>query len=102
MQVFQFLSNTKEGTAMHSSLIGMVEKAHRYSEEKERVSFGQIKATIRGENDTHEVGFNNGEWHCTCEHFTTGKVCSHTMAMERILTGMVPEKAPAHVASALR
>lgn len=87
---------------MHSSLIGMVEKAHRYAEERERVSFGQIKATIRGENDVHEVSFSSGEWHCTCEHFAAGKVCSHTMAMERILAGMVSDKVPAHTVSALR
>ncbi len=82
---------------MYSSLIGMVDKAQRYAQERERVTFGQLKATIRGENDSHEVSYINGAWQCTCQHFRSGMVCSHTMAMERILEGMLSEKAASRV-----
>ncbi|MBI4310875.1 MAG: hypothetical protein HY681_03745 [Chloroflexi bacterium] len=73
---------------MYSSLIGMVEKAQRYAQEPERINIGLVKATIRGEHDSHEVSFEEGAWRCTCQHFVAGKVCSHTMAMERILGGL--------------
>ena len=76
---------------MYSSLIGMVEKSHRYAQEKDRINFTHLSASIRGENDSHQVSLDDGKWNCTCEHFSGGNVCSHTMAIERILDGMVAE-----------
>ncbi|MBI4202974.1 MAG: hypothetical protein HY532_07685 [Chloroflexi bacterium] len=73
---------------MYSSLIGMVEKAQRYAQERDRISVGQFSATIRGENDSHQVSYEGGAWRCTCDHFLSGKVCSHTMTMERVLNGV--------------
>jgi hypothetical protein len=76
---------------VNSSLIGKIEKAKRYAEERDRVRFQQLRVTVRGANDTHEVAFNDDRWHCTCDFFSGWGVCSHTMAMERILKGMIPE-----------
>ncbi|MBI4338915.1 MAG: hypothetical protein HY680_03080 [Chloroflexi bacterium] len=82
---------------MYSSLIGMVEKAQRYAQEKDRVSFTQFRASIRGEHDSYQITYEDGAWRCTCQHFGGGKVCSHTMAMERILDGMLPVVSAAKV-----
>ncbi len=78
---------------MHSSLIGKIEKARRYAQEPDRVSFSQLSATFRGENDAHTVSYADGVWKCSCEFFLGWNVCSHTMAMERMLSPMLPRTA---------
>jgi hypothetical protein len=77
---------------MDSSRIGKIEKARRYAEEaRERITFAQFRATIRGDNDSHDVAFDNGRWTCNCHYFDTHGDCSHTMAMQRVLGEMIPE-----------
>lgn len=78
---------------MHSSLIGKIEKAKRYAREQERVRFSSLSVEFRGENDLHQVTLTSGHWHCSCEFFTGWGLCSHTMAMERILEAMLPDEA---------
>jgi len=75
---------------MQSSLIGKIEKAKRYAEEKDRISFSALTATLKGDHDQHTVRYADGKWQCTCSFFATQGVCSHTMALERVLGGMVP------------
>lgn len=79
---------------MQSSLIGKIEKAKRYAEEPERVSFSQFKLTFRGGHQIHSVSFDNGTWDCGCRFFNTWQTCSHTMAIERMLGVMVPQASP--------
>jgi hypothetical protein len=78
---------------MQSSLIGKIEKAKRYAEEKDRITFSELSVTFRGENDSYEISYRDGAWHCTCHFFSTWETCSHTMAMEKILGTMLPEEA---------
>ncbi len=78
---------------MQSSLIGKIEKAKRYAEEKDRITFTGLTAIFRGENDNYEISYRDGAWHCTCHFFSTWETCSHTMAMEKILGVMLPEEA---------
>ncbi len=88
---------------MHSSLIGKIEKAKRYAEERDRINISEFKASFRGEHDTYEVSFKGGNWRCSCNFFSVYKVCSHTMAMQRILCEMLPKESqeqPNLVASA--
>ena len=77
---------------MDYALIGKIEKAKIYAEEKERISFDSFTVIIAGDHDSHEVGFSNGSWSCTCDFFQSRGYCSHMMAMERILEGMLPSK----------
>ena len=85
---------------MDSSLISKVEKAMRYSQEKERIRFFEFKVHLNGDNEMHTVGFESGKWSCTCWQFAPRGVCSHTMAMERVLSGMLPDPVhPAHMAA---
>ncbi len=84
---------------MHSSLIGKIEKARRYAQERDRVSFASLKTTFRGEHDTYEVEYADGRWHCTCNFFGGWGVCSHTMALQRILGEMLPKEAQAPTGS---
>ncbi len=78
---------------MQSSMIGKIEKAKRYAQETERITFLEFSVKFRGENDSYSTGYKDGEWHCTCHFFSSWGVCSHTMAMERILENMLPAEA---------
>ncbi len=78
---------------MQSSLIGKIEKAKRYAEETERVTFSELSVKFRGENDDYIISYKDGSWHCTCHFFANWRLCSHTMAMERILDKMLPKEA---------
>lgn len=78
---------------MNSSLIGKIEKAKRYAQEPKRVSFQEFSVTFNGENDLHTVTYKDGNWSCSCDFFEGWKVCSHTMALERILMDMLPKQA---------
>ncbi len=78
---------------MHSSLISKIEKAKVYAEEKDRVSFESFSATFRGNHSGHQVSYDNRTWRCSCPFFSTHNLCSHTMALQRILEGMLPKEA---------
>lgn len=75
---------------MDYGMIGKIEKAKVYAEERERIQFESLTVTLRGDNDAvHDVSYQNGTWNCDCSFFASRGVCSHTMAMERILADMV-------------
>jgi hypothetical protein len=75
---------------MHSSMIGKIAKAKQYAEEPERMQLTRFEATFRGENDTHTVSFDQGQWKCTCHFFQDWDICCHTMAAERVLGVTIP------------
>lgn len=83
----------QKGVVMQSSLIGKIEKAKRYAQEPERVRFSQFEATFHGEHDEYVVTYSNGQWHCSCAFFAGWNVCSHTLALHRLLTPMLPKDA---------
>ena len=76
---------------MNSSFIGKIDKAKKYAEEKERVSINSFHATFEGNHNTYNVKFETGEWNCECLFFTTRAVCSHTMALQRILDDVLSD-----------
>ncbi len=78
---------------MQSSLIGKIEKAIRYAQETDRVTFREFSVNFRGENSEYQTGYKDGKWRCTCSFSSKWGVCSHTMAMEKILTNMLPPEA---------
>jgi len=75
---------------MQSSLIGKIEKANRYAQETERVTLCELLVKFKGDNDSYTTGYKNGKWHCSCHFFSTWGLCSHTMALEKILGKMLP------------
>lgn len=78
---------------MQSSMIGKIEKAKLYAQEKDRVTFSDFSVKFRGENDTYDIGYQDNKWHCSCSFFSSWGTCSHTMAMEKMLGHMLPEEA---------
>ncbi|MBI2829704.1 MAG: hypothetical protein HYX81_00940 [Chloroflexi bacterium] len=78
---------------MQSSLIGKIEKARRYAEEKDRVTFSEISATFRGEHDNYSIAYKGNKWHCSCDFFSNWGLCSHTLALQKMLDKMLPPEA---------
>ncbi len=79
---------------MDSGMIGKIRKSKMYAEEPERIEFTQFSVLFHGENSDHEVTYTNGTWSCECNYFTSHNVCSHTMALERILGQMLKTPVP--------
>jgi len=75
---------------MDHGMIGKIEKARRYAEERDRIRFVSFSVTFDGDNNPHSVTYENGTWTCDCSFFQSRAVCSHTMALEKILAGMLP------------
>ncbi len=77
---------------MNSSIIGKIEKARQYAEEKDRVNITSFAATFKGNHDQYDVRFEDGAWRCECHFFANRGVCSHTMALQRILDEMLTDQ----------
>lgn len=71
------------------NIVSDVKKAKRYSEEPERIQIHAFTATFRGDNRDHEVTYDDGKWMSTSSYFQSHGLGTYTMAMERILKGMV-------------
>ncbi|MCZ2123363.1 MAG: hypothetical protein LC108_13985 [Anaerolineales bacterium] len=80
---------------MDYGLIGKMEKAKRYAEDRQRFKFNQFDLTFSGDNNDHHVTYNAGAFGCDCEFFMTHKRCSHTMALDILLKNMIAETAEA-------
>ncbi len=78
---------------MNSSMIGKIEKAHRYAREPERVRMQSIEATFHGSHDDHQVSLRDGHWSCSCHTFSSHVLgtCAHVMAIQQILAPMLSE-----------
>ncbi len=77
---------------MDSSIIGKIEKARHYAEQKDRVNITSFAATFQGNHNQYDVHFEDGSWRCECHFFATRGVCSHTMALQRILDEMLTKQ----------
>jgi hypothetical protein len=73
-----------------SGMMSKIEKARRYAEQQDRICFEEFKVCLMGDNDSHVVTYSGGRWSCDCGFFARRGVCSHTMALERILGTMLP------------
>ncbi len=76
---------------MDYGMIGKRDKAKRYALERERFHFHSFTVTMDGENNSHQVSYDQGKWQCDCDFFHTRGVCSHTMALEILLENMLTE-----------
>ena len=87
-------------SAMHSSLIGKVEKANCYARELDRITIDRLSLTFRGDNDTHHVGLDAGQWRCTCHYFESWGSCVHLLTLQKVFGVMLPEEAQVSIFSA--
>jgi len=87
---------------MQSSIIGKIEKAKRYAQEPERVTFIDFSVNFRGSNDTHTTGYRDNKWFCSCDFFAGWGLCCHSMALEQMLGKMLPKEAQTNFEAAAR
>ena len=87
------------GINMQSSLVSKIEKAKRYAEQPNRVKISDFVVDFQGENSNHRVSYESRTWHCSCNFFTQVGICSHTMALQRLFSEMLPEEAISNIAS---
>jgi hypothetical protein len=78
---------------MQSSLHGMIDKAHRYAEEPDRVHLGRLEALVRGDNSDHTVKLADGRLSCDCDHYLHERLCAHVLTVERVLKAWIPANA---------
>lgn len=78
---------------MDSAMISKIIKAKKYAAERDRMEFKSFTVVFTGNHRDHTVTFDNNGWHCTCDFFAQRNICSHTMAMEKVLAGMLQEEA---------
>jgi hypothetical protein len=80
---------------MNSSMISKIEKAHRYAQEPDRVTFQQFSATFRGGHNDYVVTLNGDHWDCNCHTFESHMIgtCSHIMALQQMLSPMLTSDA---------
>ncbi len=77
---------------MNSSMVNKIVKAKQYAERPERATLLSFEADFDGDNGIHRISYDNGTWRCNCDFFGAWQICSHTMAMERMLDPMVKVK----------
>jgi hypothetical protein len=85
---------------MDTGLVSRIIKARQYAQERERIEFTHFEAKFKGEHNTYQVNYDESHWHCTCEEAVRTGVCSHIMAMEKILGDSVLPAATAKPAAA--
>jgi len=80
------------------NIVSDVEKAKRYSAERERIRIVSFDCAFEGYSKTHHITYNRGKWTSSASFFARRGLCSHTMALEKILKGFVQ---PARIEPAL-
>jgi len=78
---------------MDSGMISKIQKAGRYAQEPQRLRFQKFEVAFHGNHNDYTVMYDHGQWQCGCDFFLKRGVCSHTMALEKILGVMLPEPA---------
>lgn len=87
--LFYFTSDERKSVPMDYAMIGKLEKAKRYAEERDRIEFKQFEVVFTGNHSDHMITYDQGQWQCNCDFFQSRNRCSHTMALETILDQMV-------------
>ena len=71
------------------NIVSDVKKSKRYAQESDRLRIVHFDCSFEGYNRNHQVTYDSGRWSSTASFFAQRGVCSHTMALEKILKGMV-------------
>lgn len=83
------LKREKLPYAQGQNVVSDVEKSKQYAEEKDRIRFSSFEANFKGGHNTYHITYDEGNWDCDNPYFQSRKVCSNTIAMERLLKDMV-------------
>lgn len=73
---------------MDYGMIGKIEKAKRYAQERHRFHVEHLTVRIDGENNSHTIRLDGDKWACDCDFFLSHGTCAHRMAIEHLLAGV--------------
>ena len=71
---------------MDSAMIGKISKAREYAQEPERITLTGLQLAFRGKHQSYALTFDHGNWRCECDFFGQRGFCSHTMAIEKVIS----------------
>lgn len=74
---------------MDYGMISLIEKAKRYAEEPQRITFHNFTVLFRGDNNTYTIKLAENHWHCSCPGFGNHGICPHIMTLERLFGPML-------------
>src|SRR5690606_11724722 len=79
---------------VNSTMISKIEKARRYAEEPERVTFESFKVQFKGTHDDYTVTMDGADFRCSCHFFEVQEMgtCCHIMALQRMFEKMMTEE----------
>lgn len=74
---------------MDYGTISKIEKARRYAEEPDRITFNHLSIEFKGDNNTYTISLDEKGWDCTCPGFHAHHICPHIMALEKLFPKML-------------
>ena len=74
---------------MESGMISQLQKAKRYADEPERVTFETLTLHFQGDNNEYDLVLDQDGWVCSCPGFGMHGLCPHIMSLERLLRPML-------------
>jgi hypothetical protein len=74
---------------MDYGMIGKIEKAKRYAQERHRITFSTLDVEFRGDHNVYQALLNAEGWHCNCPGFQAHGICPHVMSLEKLLQPML-------------
>lgn len=74
---------------MDYGMISQIEKARRYADEPNRITFNAFTLTFKGDNANYDVALTDDGWQCTCPGYQKYSICPHLMALERMFKPML-------------
>jgi hypothetical protein len=63
------------------------QKAEEYAAQPERFNLISIKLKMNSTHAIRLISYDAGKWECTCDFFSKRGICSHTIAVQDILSG---------------
>jgi hypothetical protein len=72
-----------------SEIARKARKAERYAKEVKRLKFQEFVIAFSGDHHTYKLILKEGKLTCSCPFFARHELCSHTMAVKKILGAML-------------
>jgi hypothetical protein len=67
---------------MDYGMIGKIEKAKRYAQQPERITFLSLTADFTGDNNAYRISLGPEGWDCSCPGFRAHGICPHVMTLD--------------------
>jgi hypothetical protein len=74
---------------MDYGMVSKIEKARRYAEQPDRITFNAFTLEFQGDNNSYMISLEPHGWHCTCPGFGKHHICPHIMGLERMFKPML-------------